>query len=84
MGTKKVAVDYGDRKIDIEVPDSSSIIEYEEGALIENAREAVLNALANPLGMPALSSLAKPGMKVAIGLMILQDQIYQQEPSYLF
>jgi nickel-dependent lactate racemase len=67
MSSKRVAVDYGDRKIDIEVPESAFIAEYHEGTLIENPREAVLNALSNPLGMPPLSSLAKPGMKVAIG-----------------
>ena len=67
MSSKRVAVDYGDRKMDIEVPESAFIAEYHEGTLIENPREAVLNALSNPLGMPPLSSLAKPGMKVAIG-----------------
>ena len=67
MSSKRVAVDYGDRKIDIEVPESAFIAEYQEGTLIENPREAVLNALSNPLGMPPLTSLAKPGMKVAIG-----------------
>jgi nickel-dependent lactate racemase len=67
MSSKRVAVDYGDRKIDIEVPESAFIAEYHEGTLIENPREAVLNALSNPLGMPPLTSLAKPGMKVAIG-----------------
>ena len=67
MSSKRVAVDYGDRKIDIEVPESAFIAEYQEGTLIKNPREAVLNALSNPLGMPPLTSLAKPGMKVAIG-----------------
>lgn len=67
MSSKRVAVDYGDRKMDIDVPESAFIAEYQEGSLIENPREAVLNALSNPLGMPPLSTLAKPGMKVAIG-----------------
>jgi nickel-dependent lactate racemase len=67
MSSKRVAVDYGDRKMDIDVPESAFIAEYHEGSLIENPREAVLNALSNPLGMPPLSTLAKPGMKVAIG-----------------
>ena len=67
MSSKRVAIDYGDRKIDIEVPESAFIAEYQEDSLIENPREAVLSALSNPLGMPPLSSLAKPGMKVAIG-----------------
>ena len=67
MGSKKIAIDYGDKKIDIDVPDDASIIEYQEGALLENPREAILQSLSKPLGMPALSALAKPGMKVAIG-----------------
>ena len=79
MSSKRVAVDYGDRKIDIEVPESAFIAEYHEGTLIENPREAVLNALSNPLGMPPLTSLAKPGMKVAIDLMTSLGPIYLPE-----
>ena len=65
---KKVAVDYGERRIDIEVPDSATVVEYSDPpALLEDPEAAVREALAKPLGMPPLAELARPGMRVAIG-----------------
>ena len=64
----KVAVDYGERKIDIEVPDSATVVEYADPPdLLTDPDRAVAKALAEPLGMPPLADLARPGMKVAIG-----------------
>ena len=64
---KKVAVDYGERKVEIEVPDSATVVEYSDPALLEDPEAAVRAALARPLGMPPLAELARPGMRVAIG-----------------
>ncbi|WP_099867971.1 lactate racemase domain-containing protein [Pararhizobium haloflavum] len=67
MTTKRIAVDYGDRKIDIDVPNEAVVVEYEDPPLLENPEEAILAALRNPLDSPPLADLARPGMKVAIG-----------------
>jgi nickel-dependent lactate racemase len=67
MNTKRVAVDFGNTKLEIELPASASVIEYQEGTLLEDPRSAVQKALMDPMGMPALSALTKPGMRVAIG-----------------
>ncbi len=64
----KVAVDYGERKIDIEVPDGATVVEYADPPqLPADPEAAVRKALAEPLGMPPLAEMARPGMKVAIG-----------------
>jgi nickel-dependent lactate racemase len=67
MATKKVAVDYGDRKLDIEVPDSATLAEFADPPLLDDPEGAIRAALAQPLGMPPLAELARPGMSVAIG-----------------
>ncbi|TAL85622.1 MAG: DUF2088 domain-containing protein [Candidimonas sp.] len=67
MNMKSVAVDFGDRKLDIEVPESAVIAEFENPPLLEDPVGAVRAALAKPYGCPPLSELAKPGMRVAIG-----------------
>ena len=66
--TKKVAVDYGERKVEIDVPDGATVVEYADPPeLLADPRAAVREALAKPLGMPPLAELAKPGMRAAIG-----------------
>jgi len=67
MATKQVEVDFGDRRVGIEVPASAAICEFSDGPLLEDPAAAVRAALAKPLGMPPLAELAKPGMKVVIG-----------------
>lgn len=65
---KKVSVDYGERRIDIEVPDSATVVEYSDPPrLLADPEAAIDKALAEPLGMPPLAELARPGMKAAIG-----------------
>lgn len=65
---KKVSVDYGERKVDIEVPDAATVVEYSDPPqLLDDPQAAIRKALAEPLGMPPLAQLARPGMKVAIG-----------------
>ena len=68
----KVAVDYGERKLEIEVPGDATVVEYDDPAGLGAGAGAdpeamVREALARPLGMPPLAELAKPGMRVAIG-----------------
>lgn len=66
MNMKSVTVDYGDRKLDIEVPEDAVVVEFENPPLLEDPAASVRAALANPYGCPPLSELAKPGMRVAI------------------
>jgi nickel-dependent lactate racemase len=65
--TKKVAADFGERKLDIDVPESATVVEFSDPPLLDDPEAAVRKALAEPLGMPPLAELARPGMKVAIG-----------------
>ena len=64
----RVAVDYGERKVEIDVADSATVVEYSDPPdLLEDPGAAVDKALAQPLGLPPLAEMARPGMKVAIG-----------------
>lgn len=64
----KVAVDYGERKVEVEVPGSATVVEYQDPPrLLDDPAAAVDEALARPLGLPPLAEMARPGMKVAIG-----------------
>jgi len=63
----KVAVDYGERMVEIDVPDNATVVEYSDPQLPDDPAAALDAALARPLGMPPLAELARPGMRVAIG-----------------
>lgn len=67
MATKNVRVDFGERRIGIDVPESAAVCEFQDPPLIEDPAAAVRSALARPLGAAPLAEQAKPGMKVAIG-----------------
>ncbi len=67
MKTKKVAVDFGDRQIGIEVPRDATVAEFKDPPRLKAPAAAVRKALANPYGSPPLADLVKPGMRVAIG-----------------
>lgn len=67
MSTKTVGVDYGDRKLDIEVPASAVVAEFQDPEFLADPAAAVRAALARPLGLPPLAEMARPGMRVAIG-----------------
>lgn len=67
MKTKQVAVDYGDRSLQIEVPDSALVVEFQDPAFLPDAMTAVRQALAKPHGSPPLRDIVRPGMRVAIG-----------------
>ncbi|MDN5347137.1 MAG: lactate racemase [Clostridia bacterium] len=65
-GTKTVAVDYWDKKININVPEDALVLESSPPPGAPNPQELVRKAIDNPLGMPPLRELAKKGMKVTI------------------
>lgn len=67
MATRQIAVDYGERRIDIEVPQSAAVVEFQDPPLLAEPVEAVRAALRAPLGAAPLAELARPGMRVAIG-----------------
>lgn len=67
MDTKSVQVDFGDRKIEIEVPGSAAVAEFQDPALLEDPEQAIRDALTNPRDSAPLAELARPGMRVAIG-----------------
>jgi nickel-dependent lactate racemase len=61
-------ISYGKSKIDVSVP-GDNLIGYFEPNKIEAAGDAeviIKNALKNPIGLPTIAELAKPGQKVAI------------------
>lgn len=66
---QKVALDYGDGKMEVELPDSATVVRY--GVTYQDPPEvdpweATRKALESPLGMPPLRELAKPGKKAVI------------------
>ena len=64
---RAVCVDFGERQVEIRVPDDATVVEFTDPALIADPQAAVREALAAPLGAAPLAELARPGMKVAIG-----------------
>ncbi|TVQ19226.1 MAG: DUF2088 domain-containing protein [Spirochaetaceae bacterium] len=65
-----VQLDYGDAKMAVELPDSATVIRY--GVTYDDppsvdAREATVEALQKPLGMPRLRELASSTKKAVIG-----------------
>lgn len=67
MTKKTVTVDYGEKRLDIEVPESAVVVEFEDPVLLQNPDAAVKHAIDHPYGSAPLSARAKPGMRVAIG-----------------
>ncbi|UCH19657.1 MAG: DUF2088 domain-containing protein [Deltaproteobacteria bacterium] len=67
---QKVLLDYGDSRMAIELPDSTTVVRYghtyKDPPSVDPV-EATREALANPLGFPALSELGGPDKKVVIG-----------------
>ncbi|MFY0613171.1 MAG: DUF2088 domain-containing protein [Hyphomicrobiaceae bacterium] len=64
---KSVNVDFGAEKIQIDIPDSAVVAEFQDPPIHPDPVALIENALNAPHGAPALQSLVKPGMKVAIG-----------------
>lgn len=63
---RKVLVDYFDKKMEISVPDDAIVLESNPPPGHPEPQKLVRDALANPLGMPRISELVKPGSKVTI------------------
>ena len=66
---QKVLLDHGDGKMEVELPDSATVVRYGETYQDPpevDPWEATRKALENPLGTPPLRELAKPGKKAVI------------------
>jgi nickel-dependent lactate racemase len=66
---REVLLDYGDELIPVQVPDSATVVRYGETYVDPpevDPWQATREALENPLGMPSLRELAKPGARVVI------------------
>jgi len=59
MKQKTIQADYWDKKIDIEVPHNTILGEIPAPAIIQEPEKAVRKAIANPVGAPPLSELAR-------------------------
>jgi nickel-dependent lactate racemase len=67
---KTVNLDYGDSKIMVELPDSAMVIRYGEtykDPPSVDPKNATIEALRNPLGLPPLRDLAGKNTKIVIG-----------------
>ena len=67
---KAVKIDYGDGHMEINLPDSATVVRYKEtydDPPAVDPYEATRKALDNPLGMPSLKELGGPNKKVVIG-----------------
>ena len=65
--TKTVQADFGREKIEIEVPENSAVIEFQDPEFLSDPVRSTVDALTKPVGSPPLADLVKPGMTVAIG-----------------
>ncbi|MDR7581296.1 MAG: lactate racemase domain-containing protein, partial [Armatimonadota bacterium] len=69
-GVKRVAVEYGDGLVEVEVPEGAVVVEpatlYQEPAPAEDPVLLTRRALAQPLGSPPLRDLVGPGSTVLI------------------
>jgi nickel-dependent lactate racemase len=66
---KDVLLDYGDGLMPAQVPDSATVVRYGETYVDPpevDPWQATRQALENPVGVPPLRELAKPGQKVVI------------------
>ena len=66
---QKVSLDYGVGKMDVDLPDTASVVRYGQTYTDPPAVdpvEATRRALDNPLGLPPLKDQAGPGKKVVI------------------
>jgi nickel-dependent lactate racemase len=62
----KLTLPYGERGLDVEVPDTATVLLPEQTPPIPDADAAVRAAIAAPLGSPPLSRIARPGQNAAI------------------
>ena len=64
----KVTLPYGHEKVSFEIPDKNFIgmMDPEFTPALDNLREAIENAIDNPIGTKPLSEIVKPGKKIAV------------------
>jgi len=67
MSTKRTLVDFGDRSVEIDVPEHATVVEFDDPGALSDPFAAAREAIARPYGSPSLAEVAKPGMRVAIG-----------------
>ena len=67
MDVKTVRVDFGNDRIDIDVPSDAVLAEFRDPCYLDDAAHALDHALSHPHGAPAIDELIRPGMTVAIG-----------------
>lgn len=66
MSGKKVVVDYGETGVEIEVPESAFVAIRKDPPAIADPVEAFRKAICNPVGMPPIQELVRPGGEVTI------------------
>lgn len=62
----KTSLQYGKGEVLVEVPDDSVVVEPRELAGLEDEKQAVIDALRKPVGLPPLRDMVKPTDKIAI------------------
>ena len=67
-GTVRVCLAYGKSGLDVDVPDSSVVIEPKGRQGVDDAVTAVRNAVRSPTAGPPLRKLVVPGQRVAIAI----------------
>ena len=67
MSAKRTSVDFGDRSLEIDVPEHATVVEFDDPGALSHPAVAAREAIENPYGAPPLKELAKPGMRVAVG-----------------
>ena len=65
--TLRTSVDFGDRSIEIAVPEHATVVEFDDPGALSHPAVAAREAIEKPCGAPPLKELAKPGMRVAVG-----------------
>ncbi|MDE0310081.1 MAG: lactate racemase domain-containing protein [Acidiferrobacterales bacterium] len=66
-GLKGVETDFGSKKINIDVPADSTVIEFKDPQFLPDPAARIKQALKDPVGSAPLKELARRGMTVAIG-----------------
>ena len=67
MNEKPTSVDFGDKSLEIAVPDHAVVAEFDDPTPLSDPEAATREAIAEPFGSPPLATLAKSGMRIAIG-----------------
>ena len=67
MNTRRTLVDFGDRSLEIDVPEHATVVEFDDPGALSQPAVAAREAIEKPCGAPPLKELAKPGMRVAVG-----------------